>query len=353
MEITDILSRFNLPQGKIEYTPYGNGHINDTFLITITKKTGAPRYILQRMNHNVFPEPEKLMHNISKVTSYLQKESDAVQLQIITTKDGTPFLKDGQDYWRMYNFIENAISLEMPENTTDCYEAAFAFGDFQRKLSNFPAQELYEILPNFHNTPNRFYLLQQAVQENIVGRLNDVQPELDFAMQRRDFYNLFENRHANGRLPLRVTHNDTKLNNVLLNAKTRKPLCVIDLDTVMPGYAVNDFGDMVRFGTNTAAEDEPDLSKVHFSPEAYKAFVEGFMAGCNGSLTADEIELLPHAAKMMTMECGIRFLTDYLQGDTYFKTAYPEHNLVRCRTQFKLVEEMEQHWEEMCAAALK
>ena len=349
-QFIEIFNQFEVPAGEVTVCPHGNGHINDTYLVTVTSGSVSQRYILQRMNHSVFPNPLQLMHNITAVTDHLRKNGNGRQLQVILTKTGESFYQAGGEGWRVYTFIENALSLEAPEGLEDCFQAAYAFGSFQRQLSTFPASDLYEVIPNFHNTPDRYFHFLEAVEKDACNRLNTALPETEFIRARCDFYSLLESRHENGRLPLRVTHNDTKLNNVLLDRNTRKPLCVIDLDTVMPGYAVNDFGDLVRFGANTAAEDEQNLDLVHFDLAAYRSFAEGFIQGCDGALTDDELELLPYAAKMMTIECGMRFLTDYLNGDTYFKTKYDTHNLVRCRTQLRLVAEMEEKWDEMCIA---
>lgn len=331
------------PQSIIRY---GNGHINDTYLITASSGT---KYILQRVNGKVFKNPENVMKNIINVTAYLKEHltGNMKTLTLVPCKSGEEYLSAEGEVWRVYDFIENAVSLELPENENDFYQSAVAFGSFQNMLKDFPAEKLYETIPNFHNTPDRYKNFLTAVREDPLGRAKTALPEIDFVNSRRDFYGILESGRNSGRLPLKVTHNDTKLNNVMLDEKTRKPVCVIDLDTIMPGYSVNDFGDSIRFGASTAAEDEKELSKVHFDISLYKTYTAGFLAGCCGTLTDEERRLLPVGAKMMTAECGMRFLTDYLLGDTYFKTAYPEHNLVRCRTQFKLVKEMEENWAEM------
>lgn len=331
--------------------PYGNGHINNTFLLTAQdRKENTIRYILQGINRHVFGEPQKLMDNIEKVTSFLGKNADDRRsvLHLIGTKDGKNCYTDEQgNIWRMYEFVENSLCLERPESAEDFRQCAIAFGTFQKYLGEFPADSLHETIPDFHNTPKRYETFLKAVKEDVCGRAKDVQKEIDFLKARADFYPvLFENQ-KNGLLPLRVTHNDTKSNNVMLDADTRKALCVIDLDTVMPGFSVTDFGDAIRFGANTAAEDEKDVSKAGIDLALFDAYTRGFLEGCGDTLTKNEVQLLPEGAKMMTIECGMRFLTDYLSGDTYFKTDYPEHNLVRCRTQLKLVADMEAHWDEM------
>lgn len=302
------------------------------------------------MNGNIFKKPEQVIANIEKVTAFLKVRAGRERevLSLIPTIEGNTFVKDDTgDVWRMYNFIENSICLDIIENGQDFYECAYAFGKFQRDLRHFPADTLYETIPNFHNTPIRFGAFLSAVNADKFGRAVGVKEEIDFIRARQDFYSCLIDAEARGDLPLRVTHNDTKSNNVMLDKTTRKALCVIDLDTIMPGYSVTDFGDAIRFGASTAAEDEKDLDKVHFSIELFAAYTEGYMAGCGGKLKPAEVMLMPEGAKMMTVECGMRFLTDYLEGDTYFKTSYPEHNLVRARTQLKLVKEMEDNWDKM------
>lgn len=342
--------QFDIRGSIVSIAAYGKGHINDTFLVKTIVDGCIKRFILQKVNSNVFKKPEQVINNIEKVTGYLKTRADSerVVLSLIPTKDGNTYFKDENgDVWRMYNYIENSICLDVVENEQDFYECAFAFGKFQRDLRHFPAETLYETIPNFHNTPVRFGTFLSAVAADKCGRVKSVEREIRFITERQDFYSALIDAEAKGDLPLRVTHNDTKSNNVMLDYKTRKALCVIDLDTVMPGYSVTDFGDAIRFGASTAAEDEKDLDKVHFSIDLFKAYTKGYMAGCDGKLKDTEIMLLPEGAKMMTIECGMRFLTDYLNGDTYFKINYPDHNLVRARTQLKLVSEMEEKWEEM------
>ncbi len=348
-----ITEHFCIDGVALSCVPYGNGHINGTFLVTVGKHSGAREaYILQAINSYVFPEPLKVMENIRRVTEYLRSEiSDPRRvLQLVPAKDGgiAYFDREGT-CWRMYPFIADSICLEATENEADFAQCAYAFGEFQKQLIGFPVDQLHETLADFHNTPKRYESFLRAVEEDKCGRAASVADEIAFVKQYEDFCGVLERAHAAGKLPKRVTHNDTKSNNVMLDAQTHKPLCVIDLDTVMPGYSVTDFGDAIRFGASTAAEDERDLSKVDFDMSLFKAYTRGFLMGCGGLLTAYEIDLLPEGAKIMTLECGMRFLTDYLQGDVYFKTSYEEHNLVRARTQFKLIRCMEQHWDEMKA----
>jgi Ser/Thr protein kinase RdoA (MazF antagonist) len=332
--------------------PYGNGHINDTFLVVADK-----RYILQRMNTAVFPRPVELMENIVGVTEHIRRKTEALggdvarcSLSVIPTRDNAPFFKDRTGgCWRLYDFVEGTVTKEKVENPKDFYTCAKAFGQFQRMLADYPAQKLSEPIAKFHNTPWRFENLMKAVEADPCGRLRSVLAEVEFAKEREVFCGTLEEARAEGRLPLRVTHNDTKLNNILFDEETGEPVCVIDLDTVMSGYSVNDFGDSIRFGANTAAEDETDLSKVSLDLDLFALYAKGFIEGCGGSLTATEIDLLPVGAIMMTLECGMRFLTDYLEGDTYFKIHRAHHNLDRARDQFALVADMERKLPQMRA----
>ncbi len=309
-------------------------------------------YILQRINHHIFRDVPALMRNIALVTQHLKQADPTPRhvLELMFTQDGQPFhLAQDGTYWRVYAFIPDSICLQQAESPADFYQSAVAFGRFQNLLADFPAETLSETIPRFHDTPNRFAQLRQAIEADKAGRVAHAQPEIDFYLAREAEGALMTNMLRRGELPLRVTHNDTKLNNVMLDAKTRTALCVIDLDTVMPGLAANDFGDSIRFGASTAAEDETDLDKVHFSLDLYRAYAEGFLTECGSRLTAKEIETLPWGAKLMTLECGSRFLADYLNGDVYYHTSREHHNLDRTRTQMKLISEMERRWQEMHA----
>ncbi len=354
--INEAIRCFQFKGTFLDFRKYGNGHINDTFLVRYVDDNGKKtKYILQRINSNVFKKPAEVMSNIIKVTEHLKKaivaydgDPERETLTVIKTKSGKGYYIDGYGFcWRAFIFITDAVSLDLPEDDNDFYQSAVAFGNFQKMLGDFPASELFETIPNFHNTPKRYENFLASLEKNASGRKDTALEEIDFVNNRKDFMSLLEDSYKEGKLPLKVTHNDTKMNNVMLDKDTREPVCVVDLDTIMPGYSVNDFGDSIRFGASTAAEDEKDLSKVHFDIKLFETYTRGFLKGCGGTLTQGEIDLLPAGAKMMTLECGMRFLTDYIDGDTYFKTSYPEHNLVRCRTQFRLVEEMEQHWDEM------
>ncbi len=333
--------------------PYGSGHINDTFLLTFdVEGEGKRNVILQRMNNEVFSDPVGLMENIVGVTSYLRKkiiddggDPDRETLNVIPTVDGKDYYVDeAGDYWRSYKFITDATSYDKVEKPEHFYQSAVAFGHFQCMLADYPAETLHETIVGFHDTKARFATFTKVVEEDVMGRAASVEKEIQFVLEHEDVANYFSDLLAKGEIPLRVTHNDTKLNNIMIDNETGKGICVIDLDTVMPGLAMNDFGDSIRFGASTAAEDEMDLSKVSCSMELFDLYAKGFIEGCDGKLTKREIELMPMGAKTMTFECGMRFLTDYLQGDTYFKVHREGHNLDRCRTQFKLVEDMEKKW---------
>ena len=357
----EALEGFDIPGKFVECVPCGNGHINDTYMVTFEEEDGLCRYSLQHMNRSVFKDPVSLMNNILHVTAYLKEQilsqggdPQRETLDFVCTKTGEPYFVDSYgEYWRAYHFVEDAYALEEISNPQDFYESAVAFGHFQRMLADFPADILTETIAGFHDTKARFAAFEQAVEADVCHRAEGVQQEIRFVRDRYDVACVLGDLLEAGKLPLRVTHNDTKSNNVLIDKATGRGLCVIDLDTVMPGLAVNDFGDSIRFGASTGAEDEKDLSKIWCDLELYETYMKGFVEGCGGTLTDMEIECLPVGARVMTYECGMRFLTDYLSGDTYFKTAYPTHNLDRARTQFKLVWDMEQKWEKMQAIAEK
>lgn len=356
--LNEVISHFDFVGEIINACPYGSGHINDTYLLEYKiKHMGIVPIILQRMNTNVFKKPVELMENIMNVTDFLRKkiiqnggDPERETLTVILNKSGKPYYQDSQgEYWRAYHFITCATGYDEVESEEDFYQSALAFGKFQSLLADYPAHTLHETIPDFHNTAARFQVFQKAVKEDICQRAKDVQKEIDFVYKHVEDTHILSDMQKNGELPLRVTHNDTKLNNVLIDDKTHQGICVIDLDTVMPGLAINDFGDSIRFGASTGAEDEKDLSLIECDMHLFEVYTKGFIEGCNGRLSQAEIKALPLGAKVMTLECGIRFLTDYLQGDTYFKTKYATHNLDRCRTQFKLVEDMEKKWDIMNA----
>lgn len=352
-QITEVIEHFQYTGTLIKCEPYGSGHINDTFLLVYDLiDRGEIKIILQKMNQKVFLQPIKLMENIMGVTSYLREriieyggDPERETLNVIRTTDGKPYYIDSQgEYWRSYQFITDATSYDQVEKPEHFYQSAEAFGRFQKLLAEYPAETLHETIQGFHDTKARFAQLKDAVNQDVMGRVKEVGQEIEFAFKREDLAVFFTDLREQGKIPLRVTHNDTKLNNIMIDNKTGQGICVIDLDTVMPGLAVHDFGDSIRFGASTAAEDEQDLKKVTCDMELFELYTRGFITGCGGKLTSQEIELLPMGAKAMTYECGMRFLADYLNGDTYFKIHREKQNLDRCRTQFKLVEDMEQKW---------
>ena len=345
MHIEQAAYAFRLNGQPVSCVHFGHGHINHTLLL----KTDTGReYILQRINKYVFKDPVKVMANASAVTNYiLEHTNDPRQaLHFIPTLQGGYCYRDPEgEFWRMYDFV-TGFCLDAPESDEDFYQSALAFGRFQHQLSDFPADTLYETIPNFHNTVDRFNQLKAAIAADNVGRAASVQPEIQYALSQEEIGSTLQHMLEAGELPLRVTHNDTKLNNVLLDRKDRTSLCVLDLDTVMPGLSAHDFGDSIRFGAATAAEDEPDPSKMKLDLHLYEVYARGFLSAAT-ALTDKEVEVLPLGALIMTLECGIRFLKDYLDGDLYFKTAYPDHNLVRARTQLALVADMLTKWDEM------
>ena len=336
--------------------PFGAGHINETYAVYMPSELGDElSYVLQRVNTNVFNDPAGVMDNIFGVTEFMRSvirneggNPDRETLSYIKTKNGQNYFEDekGQP-WRCYNFIPDSICYQEVERPEQFYQSAYSFGHFLKQLGNYPVDSLNETIPDFHNTVKRFTAFEQAYHRDIQNRASSCQTECDFVLKRQKDCGILVEKQEKGLLPLRVTHNDTKLNNILFDAENGKGLCIIDLDTIMPGLAANDFGDSIRFGASTAAEDEKNLDLVHFDIELYELYVKGYLDATKDVLTQEELDSLPWGARLMTLECGMRFLTDYLQGDTYFKTAYPEHNLVRARTQFRLVEEMEQVFDKM------
>ncbi len=349
-QIQNAINHFALPDGERSFEPYGNGHINDTFLLVV-RGADTQRFILQRLNKFVFKRPDQVMANIESVTQYLagairEAGGDSLRetLTLVPTRSGKRYFVDEQgDHFRIYLFIEHTVSFDLPDSPALFERAAKSFGRFQCQLEQFPAQELFETIKDFHNTPERFNQLTRAIEQDAAGRRAEVGPEIEFSMRYRDEVHAL----VDAGLPLRVTHNDTKLNNILMDATTGEGVCVIDLDTVMPGLAAHDFGDSIRFGGNTAPEDEADLSKVKLSLPMFEAYARGYLGAAGRSLTGQEIDGLAMGAKLMTLECGLRFLADYLNGDVYFKVHKEKHNLIRARNQFELVRDMERKWDEM------
>ena len=337
--------------------PFGEGHINETYAVYMPKHDGndVPLYVLQRININVFKNPDQVMDNIFGVTEYLRSiirrdggDLDRESLSYIKTKSGDSYFEDekGQP-WRCLHYVPNSVCYQQVEKPEQFYQSALSFGHFLKQLGDYPAESLYETIPQFHDTRKRFRDFEDAQRKDVKNRARLCRQEIDFVLSRKDDCGVLMNQLEEGKLPLRVTHNDTKLNNILFDQDTDKGLCIIDLDTIMPGLAANDFGDSIRFGASTAEEDEQDLDKVHFDISLYDIYVKGYLEMAKDVLTPEEIKSLPWGARLMTLECGMRFLADFLQGDVYFKTAYPEHNLVRARTQFRLVKEMEEQFSEM------
>ncbi len=346
----DIAEQFALEGEPVSCTPFGSGHINDTYCLTCRTAMGERRYTLQKMNREIFTSPADVMENIEGITAWLRSKilsagGDVFRetLNIVPTRDDQSFYTSpDQEVWRVFLFIEGASSYDIVKKKEDFYQCALAFGKFSQMLADYPADTLHETIPNFHNTPDRLDKFERAAEKNSCGRAKNVSKEIAFVREHGGLAHALSDRLSDGRLPLRVTHNDTKLNNVMIDDQTGRAICVIDLDTVMPGLTAHDFGDAIRFGASTAEEDERDLDKVHFSTDLYETYVRGYMESCGKSLTGEEIDCLPAGAMVMTYECGMRFLTDYLEGDHYFKISRPGHNLDRARTQFKLVAEMEE-----------
>lgn len=355
MDIKKIAEGFGIKADTLTYTECKRGHINSTFFINTNSENKEPEYVFQRINTSIFKNPDQLMSNIFNVTSHIRnklvaegKDADRGVLNFIKTVDGKYcYVDDEGGYWRAYHFVGKALSLDLSDTTELFAQAGFAFGHFQNQLADFDASKLYETIPNFHNTVSRLNDLKEAISKNIAGRKDVAQKEIDFVLAREDKCSYIVNGIKEGKYPLRVTHNDTKLNNVLLDEATGDGLCVVDLDTVMPGSMLYDFGDSIRFGASSAAEDETDLSKVFVRLDMFEAYTEGFIKGLDGAVTNDEIAAFPLSAYIITLEIGIRFLTDYLNGDTYFRIHRPDHNLDRARNQFKLVADMETKMDEM------
>ena len=359
--ISQILAAYVLPGTVADGARHGKGHINDTFCVVCRMpEGGTARFILQRLSQAAFPHPEEVMENFVGITSYLRREilaegGDPLRetLSLVKTGDGADFVTDAEGRaWRLMPFIENA----------DCYQSATpelfaasgrAFGRFQYMLRDYPARTLHETIPHFHDTEVRFDQFIAALEADKLNRAEGVSPEIQFILRRKADCGVALRALREGKLPLRVTHNDTKLNNILIDRDTHEGICIIDLDTTMPGLAINDFGDSIRFGANHCMEDEQDLTKVNFDISLYEVFTRGFLEGARGSLTSAELEYLPWGARLMTLECGIRFLTDYLDGDHYFHVSHPRQNLDRARTQLKLVKDMEEQFDAMGAVVAK
>ena len=353
--LQEVLAAYDFPETLLGAVRYGAGHINDTFCVVCQPKSGNPvRFILQGLSQTAFPHPHELMENFIGVTQHLRKKIEArggdptrETLSLVKTKDYRDYYTDSAGkVWRLMPYVENTLCLQ--EATPELFEAsARAFGRFQLLLQDYPAHTLHETIANFHNTEDRFAKFKAALEADKLGRAKYAEKEIRFALAREKDCSVAMQALREGILPLRVTHNDTKLNNILMDERTLEGICIIDLDTTMPGLSIYDFGDSIRFGANHSVEDEEDLSKVNFDIELYESYTRGFLEGAKGALTEAELEYLPWGARLMTLECGIRFLTDYLDGDNYFRVRYPEQNLRRCRTQFKLAQDMEEQFSAM------
>ena len=349
MNINEVIANFNFEGDFVGYEPFGGGHINDTYALTFLQNGKPHRYVLQRVNNKIFKDIAGLMGNIIGVTKHvgtaIAKEGGLVEretLRFLQAKNGEYYhIDEDGHYFRSYHLVENAHAFQKSESAEMFADAGRAFGAFVRRLNDFDATKLVEVIPKFHDTANRLKNFKQALVDGRAERIVHAQDEIDFVLKRQDYAHRVVDLLAKGEIPCRVTHNDTKLNNVLFDEKTHRAICVIDLDTIMPGSLLYDFGDAIRSGCNTGLEDDKDLSLVNFDKALYDAFEGGFLASLGEAVTEKEREMLPFSAILMTYECGMRFLSDYLVGDTYFKTKYDDHNLVRARTQFKLVADME------------
>lgn len=351
-DLRAVASRFQIYGDFGSASSYGTGHINDTYAVVFHQSGSPMRYILQRINHRVFRNPSAVMENISRVTAHLFQKLEESQidqisrrtLTLVPTRDGRNWDIDGEgNHWRCYLFIERATAFDQVETVTQAFQAARAFGAFQGLLADLPPPRLRETIPNFHHTRSRFDALVQAIAADSAQRADAVREDIEFCLRRERLVDVLINLQAQGILPERVTHNDTKLDNVLMDDTTGEGICVIDLDTVMPGLVLYDFGDLCRTGTRPTAEDECDLSRVHMRHDMFEALVRGYLATAGAFLNEAEVDLLGFSAKLITFEVGLRFLTDYLEGDKYFKTHRPEHNLDRARVQFKMVDSFERN----------
>ena len=349
-ELQNIAERFAIRGDITAITQINKGYINRTYKVETLSDTGhVHRYTLQRINTNVFPDVDALMDNFKLTTNHLfgrlllpgRGDKGSVQ-QIRPTKDGRAYYRDDSGCWRMLTHFENVYSLDIPNHSDTFYQAGRAFGMFLKEMKDINPEQIKEVIPNFHNTKSRYLDLEEAITRDAKGRVKQVQPEIEFVRARSDRYGIISDALASGKIPTRICHNDTNLNNILFDNKTHQPVAIIDLDTVMPSSPLYDYGDSMRIGTNTAKDDEKDLSKVSCNLELYEKYARGYLESCGDILTPEELELLPYASLIITVEDGIRFLMDHINGDTYYNIYYPGQNLDRARTQLKLVEDMEQ-----------
>lgn len=354
---SELVTHFRVGGTYVSCTRYGEGHINDTFRLVMREGEREVSYILQRINNRLFTDVGRLMHNIELVTAFCRQSVLAAGgdparecLQYVPTATGESYYTDGEDYFRIYIFIEGATTYQSVRDPRDFYESAVAFGRFAALLADFDASQLCEVLPDFHNTRVRYENFERAVSADAYSRAGEVAREITWVREHASLAGKLVDRIASGEIPLRVTHNDTKLNNVMLDDETGRGIAVIDLDTIMPGSLCYDFGDSIRFGCNSAAEDEPDLDRVHFRLDLYETYLAGYLSAVGDGITPMEKRYLAMGAIVMTYECGMRFLTDYLEGDVYFRTTRPRQNLDRAHTQFRLVDEMLAVYDRMLAA---
>jgi hypothetical protein len=349
-DLAEVVRHFAIEGEFLRAEPYGTGHINDTYASHWRTAGGAVRYIQQRINHKIFTNPPALMENIDRVIRHIRGKRQGVPgadpqrecLTVVPARDGKLYYCDGDgNYWRTYVFIEGARTFDVCAGPPQAFASALAFGHFQALLADLPGGPLHETIPFFHHTPRRMAALEQAVTKDIANRSASARAEIEFALARKPMTAVVTEGLEQGTIPNRVTHNDTKLNNVMLDDRTGTGVCVIDLDTVMNGSVLYDFGDMVRTHTRASAEDERDLDKVTLQMDAFEALTRGYMRSAGSFLVPAEIDRLAFSGRLITFTIGIRFLTDYLAGDVYFKTHRPGHNLDRARVQFKMVAEME------------
>jgi Ser/Thr protein kinase RdoA (MazF antagonist) len=354
-EIKQVLPQFRFEGSYHSVEEMHSGNINTTYHLVYLDGGRARHYTLQHINSYVFKDPAKVMHNIQRVTEHLRasliaggRNPERHVLELVPARDGNTLFRDSRgSFWRAYRFIENATAYDRMEAPRHFFEAGRGFGMFQRRLFDFPVGELYETIPDFHNTTRRFYAFARSVADDRAGRAARLEDEIEFLFERRGMMGEIVKLLASGALPVRVTHNDTKVNNVMIDDATGEAICVIDLDTVMPGSSLYDYGDAIRFGASTAAEDEPDPRKIALDMDKFELFTRGFFQETRGFLTREELLLMPLGAKVMTGELAMRFLTDYLDGDLYFKVKSPEHNLIRARAQMKLLTDIEEKYDRM------
>jgi hypothetical protein len=349
-QLQDISKQFQIYGEILHAETFKIGHINETYSATYDQGGMRVRYIHQKINKSVFKNPASVMNNVVRVTTHIRKKLEAQHIRdvtrrsliVIPTRDGQSyFLNGGSEFWRTFVFIEGVETFEAVQSPQQAFQAGRAFGEFQRLLVDLPGERLSETIPDFHNTRKRFVALQHAIQKDHYNRAKDARAEIEFALKHEPIVDIILNAMARRKIPERITHNDTKFNNVMLDVLTGEAMCVVDLDTVMPGCALYDFGDMVRTTTSPTLEDETDLSKVKMQMPMFKKLAEGYLATAGQFLTKTEKSYIAFSGKLITFEIGIRFLTDFLSGDTYFRIHRPDHNLDRCRTQFKLVQSIE------------